>query len=144
MSDSNQHTDAVWDRFFDFVGEPVTTLSRQEVQSQLSDHGIDVAPAISRVQRAVATARARESLQTAAATRISLLEKLSSVVSPQLEGLKEQLNEVINGRLSGSLQAAYFRKLNEAADEEDLQRLLEDIERLNLLDTPDEADNNDK
>jgi len=141
MSNSNQHTDAVWDRFFDFVAEPVATLSRQEVQAQLSEHKIDVAPAVSRVQRAVATARASESLQAAAATRAGLVEKLASVVSPKIEGLKEELNEIINGRLSGSLQAAYFRKLNEAADEEDLQRLLEDIERLDLLEAPDETDN---
>ena len=48
-------------------------------------------------------------------------------------GLRERLQSLIGQKLQGSVQAAYFRKLEHAATDDDLQSLLEDIHRLEAL-----------
>jgi hypothetical protein len=131
MSSINQYDDKVWDRFFDslYCDEP----SREEVRERLRAAGIDVAPAVQRVQQALKTARARAELEAARVARRPLLERMQGIVSPVTEQLREGLRALINERFSGSGQLAYFRKLEEAASEEDLQSLLEDLRRLEKL-----------
>lgn len=140
MSDLDRYADEVWDRFFEFVSEPVSKLSLEEVHSELTRHGVDITQAMSRVQRALATARAKNELELARKKRAGIVEKLSNVAAPKIEGLRERVNDIIAGSLQGSVQAAYFRKLEEAADEEDLRRLMDDIERLDALAEIDETE----
>ncbi|WP_168566632.1 hypothetical protein [Crateriforma spongiae] len=140
MNDLDRYADEVWDRFFDFVSEPVSALSQEEVRDELARCGLDITNAVSRVQRALATAKAKNELAAAREKRASIVEKLSSVVAPKIEGLRERLDEMIAGKLKGSVQAAYFRKLEEAADEDDLRRLMDDIERLDALADIDETE----
>lgn len=140
MSEIDQYSDEVWDRFFDFVSEPVSALSQDEVREELIRYALDITKAVSRVQRAVATAKAKNQLAVARKRRASIVEKLTSVVAPKIEGLRERLDEMIAGKLKGSVQAAYFRKLEEAADEDDLRRLMDDIERLDALADIDETE----
>ncbi len=140
MNKLDRYADEVWDRFFDFVSEPVSALSQEEVRDELTRYGLDITNAVSRVQRALATAKAKNELAAAREKRISIVEKLTSVVAPKIEGLRERLDEMIAGKLKGSVQAAYFRKLEGAADEDDLRRLMDDIERLDALADIDEKE----
>ena len=140
MSEIDRYSDEVWDRFFDFLSEPVSALSQEEVREELTHYGLDITKAVSRVQRALATAKAKNQLAVAREKRASIVEKLTSVVAPKIEGLRERLDEMIAGKLKGSVQAAYFRKLEKAADEDDLRRLMDDIERLDALANIDETE----
>ena len=140
MNELDRYADEVWDRFFDFVSEPVSALSQEEVRDELTRYGLDITNAVSRVQRALATAKAKNELAAAREKRRRIVERLTSVVAPKIEGLRERLDEMIAGKLKGSVQAAYFRKLEEAADEDDLRRLMDDIERLDALADIDETE----
>jgi hypothetical protein len=132
MGDVSEFDDKVWDRFFDFLlcdEEP----SREEVQDHLRTFGIDVAPALKRVQQALQSSKARAALEAAKMARPSLVARIGQVISPVAERLRDKLHDVIARRFTGSEQAAYFRKLEGAASEEDLQSLLDDMERLETL-----------
>ncbi len=125
--------DSVWDRFFDVNIEPVEIMSREEVQAELEKRGIDVGAAITRVQAAVARAKAKAELASARERRLGVVERLTNVVSNTTADLRNRIQNMIDERLQGSAQAAYFRKLEKAAGDDDLQSLLDDIERLETL-----------
>lgn len=139
MSQLDRYKDKVWDRFFDFISQPIETMSREEVQDELRNRKIDVARAVSKVQQAVAASRARTALEEARAKRPGIVEKLTSVFAASSGELRERIRETISGRLQGTAQAAYFRKLEQAAGEKDLQRLMDDLQRLDALDEEDET-----
>jgi flagellar motility protein MotE (MotC chaperone) len=133
VADLKKYPDAVWDRFFDFAFAECASAPRAEIQQTLKKLGIDLTKAMSKVQQAIQTAKAREELASAKAKRPGLLKTLASLASPVGIGLRDKLRGVINTRFGGSVQAAYFRKLEEAASEADLQSLLEDMARLEAL-----------
>lgn len=135
----DEYSNEVWDHFFDFVAPPLEEMTIAEVRSELKARKIDTTKAMARVREAVATAKARAELEAARIKRPGIVERLSAVVAPKLEGLREQLDQVIAKSLQGEVQLAYFRKLQEAADEQDLSRLMDDIARLDAL-----ADDDDK
>jgi hypothetical protein len=133
MSELDRYDNGVWDRFFDFVSQPVEEMSRDEVQDELKKRSIDVTRAVAKVQRAVAASRARASLERARSERVGIVQQLKSVIAPAATEMRERLRAIIGSNLHGSTQAAYFRKLESAASESDLRALLDDIERLNTL-----------
>ena len=53
MTEPNRYDNSTWDRFFDFIAEPVELMAREEVQQELERRGIDVTNAVSRVRKAV-------------------------------------------------------------------------------------------
>jgi len=122
----------VWDKFFDFVFAGDEALTRNQVQEELRHQGIDTARALSRVQQALSAAEARTSLDLAKSKRPGIVAKLSQIVAPVADGIRNSLRQVIAARLEGTAQAAYFRKL-EAATEDDLQSLLDDLYRLEAM-----------
>jgi hypothetical protein len=132
MTDYTRYKNDVWDRFFEFVRVPVESLSREEVQQELRERRLDVSNAVKRVLQAVATHQARTELEMAKSQRLSTLSRLSAVVAPSIGNLRDRVQELI-GSLQGEAQAAYFRKLESAATEEDLKALVDDVERLALL-----------
>lgn len=137
MADLKRHPDAAWERFFEFLfpceQECETKLSREEVRTDLRRLGIDVTKAVGRVQQAAAAARGKAELANARAKRLSVVGKLNQVIVPSEMNLRTRLNDIIAEKFQGTVQAAYFRKLETAATEEDLQSLLEDIHRLDAL-----------
>jgi predicted TIM-barrel fold metal-dependent hydrolase len=133
MSDLKKVPNPVWDRFFEFVFPCDEQLTRTEVQSELRRLGIDVKRAVSRVHQALASSKAREDLDIAKANRAQVMQKLEHFAAPVVEGLRENLRALIAQRFQGTVQAAYFRKLETAASDADLQSLLEDIHRLEAL-----------
>jgi hypothetical protein len=88
---------------------------------------------VAKVQLALQATHARAGLEAARAERPGLMERIKRVVAPVAGGLREHLQTVIGSKLQGSVQAAYFRKLERAATDDDLQSLLEDIYRLEAL-----------
>lgn len=133
MADLKKYPDQVWDRFFGFVFPDDEPATREEVQRELQRLGLDVKRAVARVQLALQATQARADLEAARAQRPKLMEKLSQVVAPMTAGLREHLQALIGQKLQGSVQAAYFRKLEHAATDDDLQSLLEDIYRLEAM-----------
>lgn len=132
MTDYTRYKNDVWDRFFEFVRVPIESLSREEVQQELRERRLDVSNAVKRVLQAVATHKARTELEMAKSQRLSTLSRLSAIVAPSIGNLRDRVQELI-GSLQGEAQAAYFRKLESAATEEDLKALVDDVERLALL-----------
>lgn len=133
MADLKKFPDPIWDRFFGFVFPDDEPVTREEVQQELQRLGLDVKRAVARVQLALQATQARADLEAARAERPRLMERLRQVVAPVAGGLREHLQALIGQKLQGSVQAAYFRKLEHAATDDDLQSLLEDIYRLEAL-----------
>ena len=134
MSDMSHINPNTWDRLLDFLYECDASLGDDVVEQQLADHGIDVTPAVRRVKEMIETKRMQEAMHHAQAQRLSTIERLRNITSPHMEDLRQGLQQAINQLLSGEEQAAYFHKLEEAASEEDLRSLLDDLERLRALD----------
>jgi hypothetical protein len=134
MTDLKKYPDPVWDRFFGFIYPDVEPATREEVQQELQRLGLDVRKAVSRVHLALQASQARAALETARAERPRFMDRIKHIVAPVSNGLREHLQTVIGQKLQGSVQAAYFRKLESAATDDDLHSLLEDIHRLEALD----------
>jgi len=134
----------VWNSFFDFIFCGTETMTRKEVEAELRQLGIDVGPAIQKVQQALKRAReaqdARAALEKAKARRPSLLGKLTSIRVPLGSDIRKVLKTMISQQFSGPQQEVYARKLEGAASDADLRSLLEDIARLDALSRDQEDD----
>jgi len=133
MTDLKKYPDPIWDRFFGFVFPDDEPATRAEVQEQLQQLGLDVKKAVTRVQLALKATQARAELEAARAERPRLMAKIKGVVAPVAGELRGHLQTLIAGKFQGTVQAAYFRKLENAATDDDLQSLMEDIYRLETL-----------
>jgi hypothetical protein len=133
MADLKKYPDPVWDRFFDFVFPDEEPATREEVQQELQRRGLDVRKAVAKVNLALKSVQARADLKGARARRPGLTEMLKEMVAPVAGGLRDHLRALIGGKFQGAAQAVYFRKLESAASDEDLQSLLEDLYRLESL-----------
>lgn len=135
MGDFKRFQAPVWDRFFDFVSECHEDLTDREVRDELKRRGIDVTKAFGKVQQALRTAKARADLESARASRPDILKRIQSRaitgISGSLEDVKRAISRQFQG--SGQVQAAFFRKLENAESEEDLRSLLEDAQLLDAL-----------
>jgi hypothetical protein len=140
MADLSKHTEPTWERFFEFIYPCEESLTREEVQEDLRRLGIDVRNVVNRVQRALAASKGKAELAAARSRRASVLARLQQVAGPAGECLRDRLRGIIAGKTQGSLQAAYFRKLEAAATDEDLQSLLDDIHRLEAMSEGAEVD----
>lgn len=137
MADLKRHPDPAWERFFEFLFpcavDSEERLTREEVQADLRRLGVDVTKAASRVQQAVLAAKGKAELANARAKRLGVMRGFNQVVVPSESNLRTRLKDIISGKFAGTEQALYFRKLETAATDEDLQSLLEDIHRLDAI-----------
>ena len=139
MKNNLEHFDTdLCEKLFNFIYPDQEDMDRKEVQRELQRLNIDMRPAKAKLEMALnaysQSRKARAELETAREKRLSLLDKFKQVKLPSLPTLRNELQEIIAQRLSTPLQAAYFRKLEEAATEQDLKSLLEDILLLESLD----------
>lgn len=132
MKNPNPTDDALWDRFLVFALPDPSTMSGADARAELQARGIDLTRATSRVMRALASARAREELAAARAKRPGVVDALRDVATSTASAAREHLLQVIE-RLGGTQQAAYFRKLEQAATDDDLRALEEDLRRLEKM-----------
>lgn len=125
-----------WDALFDALAEETTSLTPEEIRTNLKAHQIDVSPAVGRVTKAIEAARARASLQAASARRQTIavrFEQLRQAAVRPLEEAKRRISEVLDQYRRDAVPQAYFNRLQEATTEEDIRSLVEDLEGLNLL-----------
>jgi len=137
MKNISDFDERVWSRFFDFVFPDEKNLTRDQVQAELRQQGIDLRPARAKLASALKHAResqeARASLENAKQRRVSLLAKLTGIRAPSGPTIRETLERMIAERLSGPQQGVYARKLESVASDEDLKSLLEDLSRLDAF-----------
>ncbi|GMU82486.1 MAG: hypothetical protein IPM64_17005 [Phycisphaerales bacterium] len=134
MKKLDQFDDRVWDRFFDFVTPDVEQMSISEVDAELRRAGIDIRPALARVNQALETRRARETLARARAERPSAIRRLAGTVLGQIDNARDRLESLIAARVPAAQRAVYLRKLEKVATDADVESLLEDLARLEELD----------
>jgi len=130
---------SVWDKVFEFITPSVGEVSRQEVQTELKRAGIDMRDAIHRVRLSLEAVSARDSLAKARERRPDLITRVISITQEQVNNVREFVHNLIEKNVSNELKPVYFRKLESAATDQDLNSLLEDIRRLDAMDE-DKAD----
>lgn len=133
MKDPIRPDSEVWDRFIDLIYPIGESLDEEQIDKVLERHGINVDAALVRMNNMVERFEAKRSLADAGKKRATLSEKVREIVAPPLENLRSGIKELVND-LSEKKQLAYFHKLEEAASEEDLQSLMDDIRKLDALD----------
>lgn len=137
MKNLDRFDDRTWNKFFTFLFPNEESMTLHEVEAELQHLGIDNRPGLAKVQRGLkkmaAAREARAALETAKKRRPSLLTKLRNMTSEVGSLTKEELRRIIKERFSGTAQAAFFRKLDSAASEEDLRSLLDDMSKLDAL-----------
>jgi len=139
MTDRFPNLDRVLcDNLFSFIYPDEINMTDEEIQAELQLSNIDMRPAIEKLDMALnfcnEKQKAQAEFKTARERRLSLLEKFKQIKIPNLPARRNVLQEMIAQLLNAPEQATYFRKLEEAASEQDLQSLLEDILRLESLD----------
>lgn len=133
MGDFVRFREPVWDRFFDFVYDSDEGLTDTQVDEELRRRGIDVTRAFGKVQQALRSARARAELEAARMNRPGILRLLRDSADSFSSAAIEEIRRLITQKSGGQVQAAFFRKLESAASEDDLRSLLEDLHRLDAL-----------
>lgn len=133
MSDDIRHKYSVWDRLLLLLYPCDDAVTDAELDADLERLGIDMRPAFVRMHKMIETQRARVQFASAKERRASLSERLSDVVAPKIQDLRNGVRNLI-GRIEGDeAQLAYFHKLEGVASEEDLQSLFDDLEKLNAM-----------
>jgi len=126
------------DKLLNFIYPDESNMTDEEIQAELQRLKIDMRPAIEILNMALnfrnEKQKAQAKYKTAREKRLSLLEKFKQIKIPNLPVQRNILQEMIAQLLNAPLKATYSRKLEEAASEQDLQSLLEDILRLESLD----------
>lgn len=133
MSDLKRFGNDVWDRLFDLLYDCDEQGTNAEVKSRLQAAGIDMRPAYRRMHQMIAERKARAQLAGAAAVRQSMMQKLAGVIAPPVEDLRTGIRNLIDQAFTGTAQVAHYQKLENAASEEDLRSLLEDLTKLATL-----------
>ena len=138
MENNLEHFDAnLCEKLFDFIYPDEKNMTRKEVQAELQRFNIDMRPAMAKLDMALNACyerqKAQAKLKTAREKRLTLLEKFKQFKMPSLPEMRNGLQQIITQHLNPSQQPVYFRKLEEAASEQDLKTLLEDILLLKSL-----------
>lgn len=137
MKNISDFDNRVWSRFFDFVFPDEENLTRDQIQAELRQQGIDLRGARTKLasvlKHAHESQEARATLEHAKQRRASLLAKLTGIQAPSGLTIRATLKRMITERLAGPQQAVYAHKLESAASDDDLKSLLEDISRLDAF-----------
>ena len=118
--------------------EDVRAIPLEKIEAELKKEGIDTDPLVRDIRKRLARARGAETLEKARAERAEILGKLAAGATAAVRRTRDETIALIK-TLSQSypaLAAVQFRKL-EAFTDEDLERLLQDMERAAALDEGD-------
>ena len=133
MSDLQRYDNRGWDRFFDLLYPCDESVTPEATRAELQRAGIDMRRAYGRLQQMIEAKRAQEQLARARAIRAGVINTIRGVVGPKVENLRASLDEFIARNFSGEAQVAHYHKLQKAATDDDLQSLLDDLNRLAAL-----------
>jgi hypothetical protein len=144
MNDDLEYFDTdLCGKLFNFIYPDEKDMTREEVQAELQQLEIDTRSIKRKLALALnsytQTQKAKGKLATAKEQRLSFLEKIKNAEVRDVPSVRSKLQELIAHHLDAPLQAAYFRKLEDAATDQDLQSLLQDILLLESFDK-DESD----
>lgn len=144
MKDLDRFDDRVWGKFLRFLLPNETMMSPEEVDAELQYLGMDTQPGMAKVQKALqrrtVVREARAALGGAREKRSSIMARIREIISPSGSLNKEALKRLIVERFTGTSQAAFFRKLDSVASNDDLKSLLDDMSKLEALsEEPDDA-----
>ncbi|TAH37009.1 MAG: hypothetical protein EYC70_08485 [Planctomycetota bacterium] len=133
MADLARFDEDAWGRFLAFVLDEGDAVSPAEVQAAVQRLGMDLRPAVARVQAAMRSAAARAALERARSLRPSLVQKILEHTCRGGDSPRDQLRAWIDAGVAAPQRAVFYRRLEYASTEEDLRSLLEDLQRLDLL-----------
>lgn len=125
--------DRTWDRLCEFLTPDVTQMSSGELDSEIARSGIDIERVYRRVKEAIASADAQRALAGAWVKRESLLAACRASAKGASADIRDRILSAIRTRLPEAQQAVYFRKLEQIATEKDWQSLVDDMERLEIV-----------
>ena len=128
MNDKPPYSPETWNKFLDLIGPDTDELTREEVQKQLRASGVDTAAILSRVRNTIQRHADRESLAQAAQKRDQLLRSQPSVLD-SVKKTRDALLDAIRSLGNPGLAQVYMNRMEQAATDEDLQSLLEDLEQ---------------
>lgn len=135
MAGLERFDNQVWDRFFDFVTPDVALMSTGELDAELQRAGIDPSKAISQVKHALDARHARAKLAHAKASRATITQKLLDSVLEPMKDAREIVHRMISTCAPQEQRGVLYRKLEQAATDDDVRSLLEDIKRLESLES---------
>jgi len=125
------------DKLLNFIYPDESNMTDEEIQAELQRLKIDMKPAIEKLNMALNFCNEKQKAQakykTAREKRLTLLEKFRQLKMPSFPDMQNGLQQIITQHLDPSPQLVYYRKLEEAASEQDLKTLLEDILLLKSL-----------
>lgn len=137
MSGNNPYSPETWAKFLDLVGPDADSLPREDVQQELRASGVDTDAVLNRVKNTIQRHADREALRQAAAKREELLRSKPGMLDP-VKKTRDVLLEGIRGLGNPGLAQVYMNRMEQAATDEDLQSLLEDLEQAKALGNPPE------
>ena len=133
MSDKFQDGCQVWDNLILLLYPIDETITDEEVDEELIRFGIDIEPAIARLHTMMEGYHARARLGKAKVIRETIGKRVNNIVAPHIENLRDGVKELIGKTVIGEEQLVYFHKLEGAASEDDLQSLMDDLEKLAMI-----------
>lgn len=121
--------------------EDVRAVPLEKIKAELKREGIDTDPLVREIRKRLAHARGAETLERARAEMSTLLSRLSATPAAVGEAVKRTRDETLAlikelSQRHPALAGVKFRKLEHATDE-DLERLLKDMEATVTLDEGD-------
>lgn len=144
MNDKIPPSEKVWDQFVDLIYSGNDDFDDMAyVESELEKFGVDTDSAVTRMRRLVEKHAANQRLVNAGDRLKKLTEAVSDVVAPPIADLRKKVRSLINVQ-NGSKQLAYFHQLEDAATEDDLTSLLDDLEKLSALEELTKDEENEK
>lgn len=126
----NDEPNRIWSRIVDFLTDDERQMADNEVTIELARRGLPVAPALDRVLLAARVQRAKARLEVVRQKRFACLQQLHQTSRAIAADLYETIHQLIERQTSISMRAAYFRRLDGAASESDLNQLLADLQQL--------------
>ena len=133
MNNDFLHNYPVWDRLFELLYPCDENLTDEQVDAEIARLGIDMKPAYRRLHKMIEAQRAKAQFVLAKEQRATIAERIRDVVAPRLDDLHKRVSDFVGKMKGDDAQLAYFHKLERAASEEDLQSLLDDLEKLEAL-----------
>ncbi len=124
----------LFDRLFDFIYPDEECMSPEEVRAELRRLHIDIRPVMSQLEIKLNSLRqrqeAQQKLKSAKQQRPAVLERLEKIKFTTFPDARNELKKLINTLFGNAGAGAYARKLEDAASDDDLKSLIEDIQRL--------------
>ena len=144
MNDKIPPSEKVWDQFVDLIYSGNDDFDDMDyVESELEKFGVNTDSAVTRMRCLVEKHAAKQRLVNAGDRLKKLTDAVSDVVAPPIADLRKKVKDLISGQ-NGSKQLAFFHKLEDAATEDDLKSLLDDLEKLSALEELTKDEENEK